>query len=49
MIPDDVKYLAPYVLSHRLSLSREARIRKIGGKDIIDSILSRAAVPKGEG
>ena len=49
VIPDDVKYLAPYVLSHRLSLSREARIRKIGGKDIIDSILSRAAVPKGEG
>ncbi len=49
VIPDDVKYLAPYVLSHRLSLSREARIRKTGGKDIIDSILSRVAVPKGEG
>lgn len=48
VIPDDVKYLAPYVLSHRLSLSREARIRKTGGKEIIDSILSRVAVPKGE-
>lgn len=48
VIPDDVKYLAPFVLSHRLTLTRDARVRKTGGRDIIASILSRTAVPKGE-
>ncbi len=47
VLPDDVKYLASYVLAHRLTLTREARAKKVSGRDIIDSVLSRVAVPKG--
>lgn len=47
VLPDDVKYLAGYVLAHRLTLTREARAKKITGRDIIESVLSRVAVPKG--
>ena len=48
VIPDDVKYLAPYVLSHRLSLTHEAKIEKRGASDVIRSILESVAVPKGQ-
>lgn len=47
VLPDDVKYLAPFVLAHRLTLTREARAKKVSGRDIIESVLSRVAVPKG--
>ena len=48
VIPDDVKYLSPYVLSHRLSLTHEAKIEKRGASDVIRSILESVAVPKGQ-
>jgi MoxR-like ATPase len=48
VIPDDVKYLAPFVLSHRVSLSHEARIEGRSEHAIIDSILSSIAVPVDE-
>lgn len=45
VLPDDIKYLAPYVLSHRIALTHEA---KINGRDpgaVIASILDSVAVP----
>jgi MoxR-like ATPase len=45
VIPDDVKLLAPYVLSHRLILTHEAKISKTPVERIIDQILSKTPVP----
>lgn len=45
VIPDDVKYLAPYVLAHRLILSHNARTEKKNPRDIINQIVSTVVVP----
>ena len=42
--PDDVKYLAPYVLSHRLLLSGEARLSGLSGEKVINAILAKTPV-----
>jgi MoxR-like ATPase len=45
VIPDDVKLLAPYVLSHRLILTHEAKISKTPVERIINQILNKTPVP----
>ena len=45
VIPDDVKYLAPYVLAHRLILTHEAKIAKTPVEQIIDGILAKTPIP----
>jgi MoxR-like ATPase len=45
VIPDDVKLLAPFVLSHRLILTNDARISKISPSSIIRQILDKVPVP----
>lgn len=45
VLPDDVKHLAPYVLSHRLSLSHEAKTSKKKPEQIVQSILQSVVVP----
>lgn len=45
VLPDDVKYLAPHVLCHRLALSHEAKVQGRKPEDVINSILSGIAVP----
>jgi MoxR-like ATPase len=45
VIPEDIKALAHSVLSHRLILRPESRLRNITAKDIIDRILAITAVP----
>jgi MoxR-like ATPase len=47
VLPDDVKQLAPYVLSHRVVLSPEARARGMEDTAIITDILNRIPVPVG--
>lgn len=46
VMPDDVKYLAPYVLSHRLILNPEDEMEGIKTHDIIKVILSEVKVPR---
>lgn len=43
--PDDVKYLAPFVLSHRLLMSGEARLSGLSGEKVIDAVLGKVPVP----
>ena len=43
--PDDVKLMAPYVLSHRITLTNAARNEKKDPVDIIDGIVRDIAVP----
>lgn len=45
VIPDDIKYLAPYVLPHRFILTHEAKINKRSRNDIIEEILEKTEVP----
>ena len=45
VIPDDVQFLAPHVLAHRMILARSARAENRMASDIIAEILSKIAVP----
>ncbi len=45
VMPDDVKYLAPYVLGHRLILTHGAAVSKKSPTEIIKSIVKEIAVP----
>ena len=43
--PDDVKYLAPFVLGHRLILTAQSRLRGQASDAIIEDVLSSVPVP----
>lgn len=45
VLPEDVKYLAPYVLAHRLILTHTAKTEKKDPADIIRKITSAVVVP----
>ena len=45
VIPDDVKFLAPTVLSHRIILASSARMQGIRSIDIVNNLLSELAIP----
>ncbi len=46
VIPDDVKYMAPYVLVHRILLSEEETYQEINPIRIVEDILTKIEVPK---
>lgn len=43
--PDDVKYVAPDIMSHRLALTSEAKILKSDVKALVRSLIVKAKVP----
>ncbi|WP_336788563.1 AAA family ATPase [Paenibacillus sp. MMO-177] len=43
--PDDIKQLAPHVLSHRLLLQTDARMNGLRSEDIIAEVLEKTKVP----
>ncbi|MEX2114091.1 MAG: MoxR family ATPase [Pirellulales bacterium] len=45
VLPDDVKRVAPAVLTHRLIVRPESRLRKVTAAAIVDEILSEVPVP----
>ncbi|GIK55079.1 MAG: MoxR family ATPase [Chloroflexi bacterium] len=45
VIPDDVKQLAPYVLTHRLVVNPQTRLRGRQPADIIHDVVNTVAVP----
>lgn len=45
VLPDDIKKMAVPVLSHRIMLKQEAKLKKISAVDILDSILSNTSIP----
>ncbi|MFC4023287.1 AAA family ATPase [Oceanobacillus longus] len=45
VLPDDVKTLAPYVLSHRIILTSEARYEGITNEDTIATIVKSTHIP----
>jgi MoxR-like ATPase len=49
VIPDDIKHLAPFVLTHRFIISSETRLRGRTGADIVRGIIEQVPVPVEEG
>ncbi|CAM5672084.1 AAA family ATPase OS=Lysinibacillus sphaericus OX=1421 GN=LS41612_03025 PE=4 SV=1 [Lysinibacillus sphaericus] len=45
VIPDDVRYLAPYVFRHRLVLKPDARYDDVTAEEIIERIIAKTPVP----
>ena len=45
VLPDDIKRLAPAILSHRIILRPEARLKSATTMGVIDEILNQVAVP----
>jgi MoxR-like ATPase len=45
VIPDDIKYLAPFVLSHRIILKSEAKFEGVTAEQIITRLLDQIRVP----
>lgn len=45
VIPDDIKKMAIPVLSHRIMLKQEAKLKKINPEEILNSIIARISVP----
>jgi MoxR-like ATPase len=45
VIPDDVQFLAGYILNHRLSLKREERLRGLQPSQVINEVLTTVPVP----
>ncbi len=45
VIPDDVKYLAPYVLGHRMILTQKAKNEKQDPMKLVSMIVSQVVVP----
>ncbi|MBD3636974.1 MAG: MoxR family ATPase [Crocinitomicaceae bacterium] len=46
VIPDDVQFVAPHVLNHRLIMTPEAEMEGISIEDIIQEIVSEVEVPR---
>ncbi len=44
--PDDVKYTAPFILTHRLLLKPETRLRKKSSQDVVREILGSIPAPQ---
>lgn len=45
VLPDDLKYLFPYVTEHRIILTDEAELRGIKKEQILDEIIKESEVP----
>lgn len=45
VLPDDVKYLAPFVLSHRLIMTSESSFEGVNAADVVADILEQISIP----
>jgi MoxR-like ATPase len=46
VIPDDVQFVAPHVLNHRLILTPEAEMEGMTTEDLIKEIIHEVEVPR---
>ncbi len=45
VLPDDIKYLTPFVLTHRLIISAQTRLRGRGAEQIVKDVVDSIPVP----
>ncbi|MGJ9382209.1 AAA family ATPase [Salipaludibacillus sp. CF4.18] len=48
VIPDDIKYLAPYILQHRLILNSESKLSNASTDRVIEEVLELVGIPTGK-
>ena len=46
VLPDDVKYLAPLVMKHRLIVSGSARNRELTAEQVIRTVIEDTPIPE---
>lgn len=49
VLPDDIQYLAPYILTHRMVLKPESQLRGRSTTDVVREVLERRPLPIEEG
>jgi MoxR-like ATPase len=49
VLPDDIQYLAPYILTHRMVLKPESQLRGRTTADVVREVLERRPLPIEEG
>jgi MoxR-like ATPase len=49
VVPDDIKALAPAVLTHRMIVAPEAELRGVTAEDVLERVLAGVAVPRASG
>lgn len=49
VVPDDVRFLAPYVLGHRLLLTADARLSGMDVRAVVEQLLAEISVPALQG
>lgn len=49
VVPDDVRFLAPHVLGHRLLLTADARLSGLDAHDVVEQLLQRVPLPAVQG
>jgi MoxR-like ATPase len=49
VVPDDIRYLAPYVLQHRLLLSADARLSGVQVLKLVKELVSTISIPSLQG
>jgi MoxR-like ATPase len=49
VLPDDIQYLAPYILTHRMMLKPESQLRGRTTVDVVREVLERRPLPIEEG
>lgn len=47
-VPDDVKFLAPFVLQHRMILTSDAKLSNLSNERIVAEVIEQVRVPAGE-
>ena len=47
VVPDDVKYLAPFALAHRMIVSPSARIKDVTAESLLREMMATVAIPGG--
>lgn len=45
VIPDDIKFLAPYALSHRIILNSDSKFANVSPKTVVTEILQKVKIP----
>ncbi|MEH7109827.1 AAA family ATPase, partial [Bacillus sp. JJ1764] len=45
VLPDDVQYLASFVLSHRIILKSEAKFEGFSAEEVVSNVVGRVPVP----
>lgn len=48
VLPDDIKFLSEFVLSHRMVIQPAARLRNLSADQIVHEVVSNLAVPGGD-